>query len=205
MKNAADVILNLLIFLVTAVLILGFARKDGKYVPERWDTAFRFFTCQSNAFCAAASLLTAAAALSGELPEWVRMLKYAGTAAVTVTMLTVFLFLAPSVGKDWMKVLLTGSVSDLFMHLLTPLAALFSFCFCAPEKRGMSFAQTLIGMLPVLLYGILYLYRILYAPPEKRWEDFYGFNRKGKWQISFAAMAAGTFLVCMALMALQNA
>ena len=66
-------------------------------------------------------------------------------------------------------------------------------------------AQALIGILPVLLYGILYLYRILYAPPEKRWEDFYGFNRKGKWQISFAAMAAGTFLVCMALMALQNA
>ena len=39
--------------------------------------------------------------MAGEHPEWVRLLKYAGTAAVTVTMLTVFLFLAPVVGKDW--------------------------------------------------------------------------------------------------------
>ena len=203
MKNIPDVILNLLIFLVTAVLVIGYGRKDGKWMPERWRKAFRFFTCQSNVLCAAVALLTAGAVLSGEIPEWVRMLKYAGTAAVTVTMLTVFLFLAPSVGKDWMKVLLTGSVSDLFMHLLTPLAALFTFC--VPEKRGMTFPQALIGMLPVALYGVLYLYKILYAPPEKRWEDFYGFNRKGKWKISFAAMAAGTFAVCMALMALQNA
>ena len=99
MKNAADVILNLMIFLVTAVLILGFARKDGKYVPERWKTAFRFFTCQSNAFSAAACLAEAVSALCGDIPEWIWMLKYIGTAAVTVTMLTVFLFLAPGIGK----------------------------------------------------------------------------------------------------------
>ena len=65
------------------------------------------------------------------------MLKYIGTAAVTVTMLTVFLFLAPGIGKGWAGILLTHTVSDFFMHLLTPLAALFSFCLL--EKRGMSF------------------------------------------------------------------
>ena len=46
--------------------------------------------------------------MTGEVPEWVWLLKYAGTAAVTVTMLTVFLFLAPSVGEGWVKTLLTG-------------------------------------------------------------------------------------------------
>ena len=202
MEHLPDVILNLLIFLVTAVLLIRYGRKDGRWMPGRLKTAFRFFTCQSNALCAAASLLTVAAALSGEVPEWIWMMKYAGTAAVTVTMLTVFLFLAPSVGKDWMKVLLTGSAADLFMHLLTPLAALYSFC--VQEKRGITFLQALAGMLPVFLYGILYLYKIVYASPEKRWEDFYGFNRQGKWKISYSAMLAGTFLICMALMALQN-
>lgn len=203
MKNIPDVILNLLIFLVTAVLVAGFARKDGKWSPERWKKAFRYFTCQSNVLCAAAALLTAISAASGEIPEWVWILKYAGTAAVTVTMLTVFLFLAPMVGKDWVKVLLTGSPVDFFMHLVTPLAALFTFCI--PEKRGMTFPQALSGMLPVILYGALYLHKVLRVPEDRRWEDFYGFNKGGKWKISLAAMGAGTFLVCMALMALQNA
>ena len=195
-----DVILNLAIFLITAFLLIGFARKDRAWAPERLKKAFRYFTCQSNVLCAAVALITAVAALSGSVPEWVWILKYIGTAAVTVTMLTVLFFLAPSVGKDWVQVLLKGP--DLFMHLLTPLAAIVSFCVL--EKRGMSFAQSLLGLLPVLLYGPLYLYRILYAPAEKRWEDFYGFNNTGKWPASLAAMLAGTFLICMGLMALQN-
>lgn len=196
----ADIILNLLIFLVTLALVVLFFRKDGKWVPERGRFAFRFFTCQSNVLCAVTALLTAVFRLAGNLPEWVWLLKYIGTAAVTVTMLTVFLFLAPSVGKDWVKVLLKGG--DLFMHLLTPLLALFSFCVF--EKQGMTFPQSLTGMLPVVLYGPLYLYKILYAPAEKRWDDFYGFNKGGKWPVSFAAMLAGTFLICLGIMALQN-
>ena len=196
----ADIILNLLIFLVTLALVVLFFRKDGKWEPEQGRFAFRFFTCQSNVLCAVTALLTAVLRLAGNLPEWVWLLKYIGTAAVTVTMLTVFLFLAPSVGKDWVKVLLKGG--DLFMHLLTPLLALFSFCVF--EKQGMTFPQSLTGMLPVVLYGPLYLYKILYAPAEKRWDDFYGFNKGGKWPVSFAAMLAGTFLICLGIMALQN-
>ena len=177
-----------------------FVRKDGKWVPEQGRFAFRFYTCQSNVLCAAAALLMAVFRLAGNLPEWVWLLKYIGTAAVTVTMLTVFLFLAPSVGKDWVNVLLKGG--DLFMHLLTPLLALFTFCVL--EKQGMTFPQSLTGLLPVVLYGPLYLYKILYAPAEKRWDDFYGFNKGGKWPVSFAAMLTGTFLICLGIMVLQN-
>ena len=194
-----DMILNAAIFLVTLVLVAGFFRRDGRWTPERGRKAFRFFTCLSNVLCAAAALLTAAAAAIGPVPEWVWMLKYIGTAGVTVTMATVFLFLAPSFGRDWL-VLLKGP--DLFMHLVTPLLALASFCIF--EKRGMSFPQALWGMLPVVLYGPWYLYRTVYAPEGKRWDDFYGFNKGGKWPVAFAAMVAGTFLICMGIMALQN-
>ena len=194
-------ILNVFIALLTLLLVLGFFRKDGKWEPERGKFALRFFTTQSNILVAAASLLTALALSSeGTIPRWIWTLKYIGTAAVTVTMLTVFLFLAPSIGKDWVKYLLTGS--DIFMHLLTPLLALFTFCVF--ERQGMTFLQSLWGMLPVLLYGPLYLYKILFAPPEKRWDDFYGFNKQGKWPVAFAAMVAGTFAICMGIMALQN-
>ena len=196
-----DTILNLAIFAITAILMVRVLRKDGKWSSERGKTVFRYFTCQSNVLCAATALIMGLLSLSGAVPEWAWILKYIGTAAVTVTMLTVFFFLAPSVGKEWVNMLLKGP--DFFMHLLTPLLALFSFCFL--EKRGMSFGQSLFGLLPIVLYGPLYLYRILYAPKEKRWDDFYGFNKQGKWPVSFAAMLVGTFLICMGLMALQNA
>ena len=199
--NTVSALINAVIFLVTLIPVIRFFRKDGRWDVNRGKTAFRYFTCQSNVLCAASALAMGIARLAGDVPQWVWILKYIGTAAVTVTMLTVFFFLAPSVGKDWYDVLLKRH-HDLFMHLLTPLMALVSFCVF--EKRGMTFPQSLWGLLPVALYGPLYLYRILYAPEGKRWEDFYGFNKGGKWPAAFAAMFAGTFLICMALMALQN-
>ena len=192
--------LNILIALITLIIVVSFFRKEGQWVPERGKLALRFFTTLSNMLCAAACLLTALAINAGGIPEWIWMLKYIGTAAVTVTMLTVLFFLAPSFGKGALKVLLSGT--DLFMHLITPLLALVSFCVF--EKRGMSFGQSLWGMLPVVLYGPVYLYKILFALPEKRWDDFYGFNKQGKWPIAFAGMVLGTFLICMGIMALQN-
>ena len=195
-----DRFLNTLIALLTLLIVVSFFRKDGQWVPERGKFALRFFTTLSNMLCAAASLLTALAINAGGIPEWIWMLKYIGTAAVTVTMLTVLFFLAPSFGKGALKVLLSGT--DLFMHLITPLLALVSFCVF--EKRGMTFCQSLWGMLPVVLYGPVYLYKIMFALPEKRWDDFYGFNKQGKWPVAFAGMVLGTFLICMGIMALQN-
>ena len=72
------------------------------------------------------------------------------------------------------------------------------------ERRGLDFGTALLGILSVALYGPWYLYRIRFVPEDRRMEDFYGFNRNGNWAVSFAAMLAGTFLLCMGLMALQN-
>ena len=201
MADIADLVLNLAIFLATLALVGGYWLQEGRKEPGKMRAAFRFYTTLSNVLCALTALLYAVARIAGEVPGWVWTLKYIGTAAVTVTMLTVFLFLAPSVGKDWYSVLLKGKW-NLVMHLLTPVAALVSFCVF--EKRGMTFSQSLWGLLPVALYGPLYLYRILYAPEAKRWKDFYGFNKNGKWPLSFAGMLLGTFLTCLGLMALQN-
>ena len=195
-----DVIINLLIFLMTAFIIFRFARKDHQWAPERIRKAFRYFTCQSNVLCAAASLMMAVSQLAGCVPQWVRILKYMGTAAVTVTMLTVFLFLWPLLGKGGLRKLLRGS--DFFLHLAIPLMAILTFSL--PEKQGMTFPQCLWGLLPVVLYGPLYFYRTLYAPEGKRWDDFYMFNKNGKWPLSCACMLAGAFLICLALMRLQN-
>ena len=190
----ADRILNAGIFLLTAALVILDFRKDGKWNPQQGRYALCFFTVQSNILCAVSALLLCLFPESGF--AW--HLKYIGTAAVTVTMLTVFLFLAPSLGS-LSKLLRDG---ELYMHLITPLLALITFCVF--EKRGMSFGTALTGLLSICLYGPWYLYKIRFAPEGKRWEDFYGFNKGGKWPVSFACMLAGTFLICMGLMALQN-
>ena len=191
-----DLIINAAIFGITFLLVVRLFRADGTWSIKHLREALKFFTVLSNIFCAAAALLMCLFPRSHTV--WV--LKYVGTAAVMVTMLTVFLFLAPSLGKGGLAQLLQGS--DLFMHLLTPLMALFSFCVL--ERRGLDFGTALLGILSVALYGPWYLYRIRFAPEDRRMEDFYGFNRNGNWAVSFAAMLAGTFLLCMGLMALQN-
>lgn len=187
-------ILNAFIFASTLIIVILHFRRDGKWNVGSARYAFRFFTEQSNVLCAFGAL----AMLLFPSASWSWMLKYIGTAAVSVTMLTVFLFLAPSTGS--LTPLISGS--GLFLHLITPLLAIISFSFF--EKRDMSFAAALAGMLPVVLYGPWYLYKIVYAPEDRRWDDFYGFNKGGHWPVSFAAMVIGTFAVCMGLMALQN-
>ncbi len=184
---------NCLIFFITLPLTVLFFRKDGKWDAARGKKAFRFFTVQSNVFCAAAAMLLCFFPSS----RLVWLLKYAGTAAVSVTMLTVLFYLGPVYGY---KKLLAGS--DLFMHLVTPLIAILSFTLL--EKRGMGFAEALSAMIPVILYGLLYVYKIKFAPEGKAWEDFYGFDQGGRLFLSLPAMVLGTFLVCMGLMALQS-
>ena len=188
-----DILLNAVIFVLTLILVALFFKKNGEWHLSNGTRAFRFFTVQSNILCAAAALLMC---MAPSLP-WVWTLKYTGTVSVTVTMLTVFLFLGPTLGY---KKMFTGT--ELYMHLVTPLLAIVSF-FCF-EKRPMSFVTALSGLLPVALYSVLYLYKVIYAPEDRRWDDFYGFNRGGKWPISLMAMLAGSFALCMTFMLLKN-
>ena len=191
--NTASLVCNLFIFVVTAIITLRFFWKDGMLDVERGKTAFRYFTVRSNVLCGLAALLLCLFPASHR--AW--LFKYMGTAAVTVTLLTVFFFLGPNMGYGK---LLKGP--DLFMHLITPLLAIVSFCVF--EKLGLTFAEALLGMLPSIVYGVWYLYKVVLAPAEKRWEDFYGFNKGGKWPVYFVAMTVGELLICLGLMALQN-
>jgi hypothetical protein len=188
-------VINLIIFVSTLCVDIGYFRKDGQWDVKKGLSSFRFFTTLSNALSAIASLLMMICELGGSVPFPVWLLKYLGTAAVTVTLLTVFFFLGPTMEGGYKALLLPAN--NLYVHLIGPLLAIISFCFF--EKGEMSFGLSLTGILPVLAYGCLYLYKIMYEKEDKRWEDFYGFNRGGKWKISFAAMMAGTFLVCMGI------
>lgn len=180
---------NALIVLFTALCLCACFRKEGKWNLQSGLRAMRFFTTLSNVLCAVASLLVLLTLRQG-VPFGVWLLKYIGTAAVGVTFMTVMVFLGPTMGyRDQLK----GFA--FYLHVSGPLIAAISFCFLE-RWYPLSFALSLTGMLPVILYGTVYLNRVVVA---KRWDDFYGFNRSGKWQISFSAMVAGSFLLCIVL------
>lgn len=185
-----SVIINAVIFLINIVCVV-YALKKMKPGP-----LFRYFTVLSNLFCALASACVVVAWLAcGTLPLWAVLMKYTGTVAVTITLLTVFIFLAPSSG-EWKKLL---SGADLFWHLLCPFAAIVSFCVFEHTRFG--FGWVLLGVLTVILYGAFYLYRVALAPESQRMEDFYGFNKAGRWYISVLLMTLGAFVVSVVLWA----
>lgn len=187
----ASVIINAFIFVTTFVIALSHFRKDGAWDIRGGLGQFRFFTVLSNDFCAVVALIMAVSQLAGNVPWVVFWLKYLGTAALTLTFLTVFAFLAPFKGgyKQWL------SGDSFFAHLVTPVLAILSFCLL--ERRRMSFGTALTGLLPVLAYGAVYFYKVMLAPRDKRWEDFYGFNTNGKWMVSCGAMLVATLLICV--------
>ena len=185
-----DNAINILIFVITAISFLFCFRKDGRWDLRAGKKSLRFFTILSNLFCAVSALLWV---LSSSYWAW--LLKYVGTVAVTVTLLTVIFFLGPNMGY---KPLFSGK--DLYLHLCGPLLAIVSFCFMECQF-ALSFSLSLLGILPVIIYGFVYLVEVVIL---KNWEDFYGFNKDGKWKISMAAMFAGGFAVCMLIRILYS-
>ena len=176
---------------VMAVIAFAAVKAHTKKAPLR--IVLRYFTSLSNVFCGLTAVAVAVCRLCGVLPRAVLILKYMGTVSVTVTLLTVIFFLGPTM-KDYKK-LLTGP--DLFLHLICPVLALVSYF--AWDKPSASWPVVFLGMLPMVLYAAMYLYRVLWAPEGKRWKDFYGFNRGGKWPVSLIAMLLGTLIISLVL------
>lgn len=177
--------LSVLSNLTMAVLVVGAVLVHARHSSLK--NILRYFTALSNLFCAAAALALALARLGGVPSLPLLLFKYVGTVAVMVTLLTVLLFLGPHYGY---KMLFSGP--DLWLHLICPLLALLSYLLW--DRAPLTAATALLGVLPVLLYGLLYLRRVVF---QQRWEDFYGFNRGGKWPLSFAAMLLGAALLCL--------
>ena len=184
-------VINETIVFITALAMGDLIRRTPR---EKLPESFRFFTVLSNLFCALTALILLTCELFGSMPPWAATLKYMGTVAVTVTICTVFLFLLPTSRS------LEGLLSnwtEIIMHLINPVLAILSFlCF---EKKGLSPWIIPLGLVPVLLYGWLYLDRVVFA---RTWRDMYGFNKGGKWKLSFALMALGAAVISVLLWAL---
>ena len=164
--------------------------------------SLRYFTIESNIYCALSSLCVAPFALysvctgKDRMPKFVSIFKFSGTCAVTITMLTVFLFLGPN--GNWRELLSGG---QLYMHVINPCLALVSLLLL-DGGRKIPKSAIAFGVLPVMVYGVVYAVCVLLCVI---WPDFYGFNRGGYWYVSAIVMALGETAVSVGLRLARNA
>ena len=198
---AVAVQILIIIFTACSVGFMFFFSGSGNMRVNR-SVIFRYFTVDSNILCAVSCAVSLVQTLRGRenKSKAPMLLRYAGTAAVTVTMITVLLFLGPLYGYAPMF-----SRWNLWLHLLGPIFAIISFVWLErdgtfPEKKHL-----ILPLLPVILYGIVYyIMAVMLGQNQGGWPDFYGFNMGGRWYLLYAAIAAGTALIGTALRKLRS-
>ena len=204
--SVLSIVVNLFIVAVTVFSVSLFFTSKGQGNMEVAGTrAFRYFTVDSNILAAVASLLVMIfqiknlfsrnAVATGAVPEWLRLLKFVSVVSVMLTFLTVVFFLGPLMGY---RLMFVGT--NLFLHLTTPLMALLSFWLLETGGRIRP-GLFLPGVIPMLLYGAVYIYMVVFA---QKWKDFYMFNASGQWWITAIIMTAATTAIAFGVGLLAN-
>lgn len=191
---------------VTAAVLTRFPTVEGD--GDRFRSGaktFRYFTTDSNLLAALACLLQLPFSLriavtgGGSLPAWVRGAKYVAVCAVTLTLLTVVCFLAPTQG--WGKMF---GGANLWLHLICPVLCILSFQLLETDAP-LPFGATFAALVPVLLYGAVYFVMVvLVGEARGGWKDFYGFNRGGRWFAALPVMLGVSYLAALVQWALTR-
>ena len=209
--NCIDFILNLVILLST-IWAVGYYFVGGPDVLGSTGTGcFKYFTTDSNVLVA----LTAAVLLffnirrfknpDAPIPKWAMILKFTGTVSVTITLLTVVFFLAPTsyLKGGWESFLFFFKDNIFALHLSTPVIAIIALIFFEKEPK-FRFRDCLWGLLPTVIYSVVYLVLVVFV---KIWTDWYGFTFGGKLfmiPVSIIAMYLVTLLVSWVLHLLRK-
>lgn len=200
--------LDILLFAMVFASALWMFLSGGRALAVSGIGFLKFFTVESNLFVGLAAVI----AIPFEIlllsekriqnPLALRVIYFTAACSTSVTMLTVFLFLGPTMGFSFMF-----QGPNLFMHLLTPIAALVRIVFFENSEEKTPWIFGLFGALPVLIYGIVYLTNIAlnngYGNPDYDW---YGFAKEGIFLgfLAFAIMIAATTGVSYGILALQR-
>ena len=192
---------HLVILVSTVLCVLGLLvwveRADERLHTE----IFRYYTTLSNIFGALIAvpvMVGAVLRLAGKgpaFPKALQVLRFVSVCALTVTMMTVVVFLGPMFGWNGMF-----EGANYWFHLVNPLLSVFSFLFLEPENRYpriLPFA----GIVQTVLYGAVYIPMVL----SGRWPDFYGFNIGGHLILSLLIVLAANLLLAWLLLLGRNA
>ena len=131
-------------------------------LPLSWEMGqaqiFTYYTEDSNIFAAVVCAMVAVWQLrciftGGELPRWLKRLKFISTSCLAMTLLTVVIILAPMYedGNGWYIMLFTGSM--LYHHFLNPVLAILSLVLFERLPR-LPLRQVWWALVPTILYGL---------------------------------------------------
>ena len=166
---------------------------------------FRSFTTDSNILAGLFSLLAAGFTLPAllskreRIPKFVLVLKYVGASAVSLTFFVVLAFLGLIYGYGSMY-----RGASFYMHGVVPLLTMISW-IAFDRGAHLKFRAMLFGMIPVVLYGVVYFAQVvLRGPARGGWPDFYAFTLGGRWWLSMTVVFLGAALLCFLLLFLHN-
>ena len=179
---------------------MAFSMKNGVLSAPGMGS-LKYFTVLSNLLQGVASVayvLSVGYALAkkgAHVPRGIVRLKYAASVSVSLTFLTVVLFLGPVFGFWGMF-----DGPSFWFHLIVPLTAALDFC--ALDREGcVSFRDSFIAIAPMLIYGAFYALNIIVnglgEPGHSN--DWYGFAAGGikTYPFVFSGMALATWGVAL--------
>ncbi|MBP5631754.1 MAG: hypothetical protein J6Y21_03220 [Clostridia bacterium] len=195
--------------IVVVCVCIGVTMNLTTIADENFDhmglRTFCMFTVNSNILAAAAMAMVIPYTMDGlrthnyYLPRWIVDVVYAGVTSVALTFLVSLFILAPVKG---FVLIFTGS--RLFLHGVCPILAVVAFSFFMTQKN-MRFLDSLIALIPVLIYAVIYFIMVVVIGEEKGgWNDFYGFATHLPWWISAIAILPLTLLIATGLRLLHN-
>ena len=201
--QTVSLILNFVIFALTFITLArmltgGFGEKDKSV------GIFKYFTTDSNILMGLAALTYALQMLpvlsgkSGAVPYWCVILKLTASAAVALTFITVVVFLAPTCKEGYLDMF---KRSGFYYHLVIPLLSIADFALM-PDSPEIPLVHTLIGIIPSVLYAIIYSVNVFSHAENGKVSgkyDWYGFVSAGT---KFALPAAIIVIGCNYLLTL---
>lgn len=185
--DIVSAVINLTIIVLTVVALTDFMRPSGgsANMKVKRFACLKYFTVQSNLIAAVTAVFMLYFNIEGlvtghvDVPYWMSVFKLTGATAVMLTFTVVMILLAPAVG---LKLLMEGG--SLYMHLITPLIAALTFIVFECTNT-VDWYSLIFALIPVICYAILYFILVVIVKEEKGgWNDFYGFNKGGKWYVS---------------------
>lgn len=143
--NVVSLIINLTVIILTAYSVAHNFRTDIiREVETVNDTAltnftgfasFRYFTTLSNVFAAIASIIVLVFNVKNAVndeyafPKWAVIVKYMATCAVSLTFITVALFLSPVLAFNGASYFLLFKGNSFFFHFFIPMLTILGFIF----------------------------------------------------------------------------
>ena len=209
MKEKTRITINIAIAAVVFFMWIRMFLSGGGVLAGPGFSSMKYFTVQSNLLEGIACAVWLASmrknggtdALPGAkgASAGVETFKYVACVAVMVTFCVVALFLGPIYGYGFLY-----QGSNLWFHLIIPLAALFEAVFLAGQRYTKR--DNCLAMLPALCYGTFYLINIA-VNGKGEWpdtNDWYGFLNWG-WGFGFLIFAGIAFTSWMLGLILREA